>query len=186
MVSKLKPLERVTWLRNHSPYAHAFLSLTTVVVFAYVKYIAAFAPICLLRNTILGGYRRSSLSTICEAFSRHLRQSHSLTGNGFTTSIWYARLKLLVAANINLLTHCGRVTHICVSISASVHSSSLAQITACRPIGTNSGILLIVPLGTNFGEILMGCYTFSFRKGIWKCCLENGGHFVSAPMCLSR
>ena len=51
---------------------------------------------------------------------------------------------------------------------------------------TNSGILLIVPLEANFGEILMESYTFSFRKGIWKCCLENGGHFVSASTCLSR
>ena len=31
-------------------------------------------------------------------------------------------------------------------------------------IGTNAGILLIGPLGTNFSEILIGIQTFSFKK----------------------
>ena len=31
-------------------------------------------------------------------------------------------------------------------------------------IWTNAGILLIVPLGTNFSEILIKTYTFSFKK----------------------
>ena len=41
---------------------------------------------------------------------------------------------------------------------------------ACRLVGTqaiistNDGILLIVPLGTNFSEILIKIYTFSFKK----------------------
>ena len=37
-------------------------------------------------------------------------------------------------------------------------------------------------LGTNFGEILIEIYTFSLKKGIWKCRLDIGGHFISASM----
>ena len=51
-------------------------------------------------------------------------------------------------------------------------------------IWTNVGILLIGPLGTNFNEMLTEIHTFHSRKSIWKCCLENGVHFVSASMCL--
>ena len=45
------------------------------------------------------------------------------------------------------------------------------------------GVLLIGPLGTNFSEILTEIHKFSLKKCIWKCRLENGGHFVSASMC---
>ena len=48
------------------------------------------------------------------------------------------------------LTHWGRVTHICVS-----------DITI---IGSNNGLLLIEPLGTNFSEILIQIFIFSFKK----------------------
>ena len=46
---------------------------------------------------------------------------------------------------------------------------------------TNAGILLIEPLGTNFSEILIAIYVFSFKKMHSKMS-ENGGHFVSASM----
>ena len=47
-------------------------------------------------------------------------------------------------------------------------------------IRTSDGILLIGPSGTNFSEIEI---YFLLTKCIWKCHLENGGHFVSASMC---
>ena len=50
-------------------------------------------------------------------------------------------------------------------------------------IWTNARILLICALGTYFNEILIEMDTFHSRKSIWKCRLENGGPFVSAPMC---
>ena len=50
-------------------------------------------------------------------------------------------------------------------------------------IWTNAGILLIVPLGTNFSEILIEIDTFSFKKMHLKMSSENGGHLVSASMC---
>ena len=43
--------------------------------------------------------------------------------------------------------------------------------------------LLTGPLATNLNEILIEIHTFSFRKCIWKCRLENGGHIVLASMC---
>ena len=60
------------------------------------------------------------------------------------------------------LTHWGRVTHIYVSKQTII-------------IWTNAWILLIWPLGTNFSEILIEIYIFSFMKinfklssGIWR------------------
>ena len=49
---------------------------------------------------------------------------------------------------------------------------------------TNAGIVLIGFVGTNFSEILIEIYTFSFKKmHLKKSSLENGGHFVSDSMC---
>ena len=68
--------------------------------------------------------------------------------------------------------------HICVSKLTSIGSDNcLVRWQAI--IWTNAGILLIGSWGTNFSEILIEIHTFSF---IWKCCLENGGHFVLASM----
>ena len=49
-------------------------------------------------------------------------------------------------------------------------------------IGTNAGILLIGPLGTNFSDILIGIQTFHSKNGIWKHRLQNSIYFVSASM----
>ena len=48
-------------------------------------------------------------------------------------------------------------------------------------IWTDVGILLIGPLGTNFSEILIEIYTFSFRKMHLK--MEDGGYFALVSMC---
>ena len=64
-----------------------------------------------------------------------------------------------------LLTHWGRVTHICVSKLTIIGSDNgLSPGRRQAIIWTNPGILLIGPLGTNFSEILIGIQTFSFRK----------------------
>ena len=63
------------------------------------------------------------------------------------------------------LTHWGRVTHICVSkptIVGSDNGSAPGRRQAI--IWTNAGILLIGPLGTNFSEIFIKIYIFSFKK----------------------
>ena len=70
-----------------------------------------------------------------------------------------------VITRANLLTHWGRVTHICVgklSIIGSDNGLPPGQRQAI--IWTNGGILLMQNLGTNFSETLSEIYTFSFNK----------------------
>ena len=63
------------------------------------------------------------------------------------------------------LTHWGRVTHICVGkITIIVSNNGLLTERRQAIIWTNAGILLIVPLGTNFSDIITGIQTFSFKK----------------------
>ena len=81
------------------------------------------------------------------------------------------------------LTHWGRVTHICfnyITIIGSDYGLSPGRHPAI--IWTNAGILLIGPIGTNFNEILIIMYIFSFKKMHLKMS-GNGCHFVSALMC---
>ena len=63
------------------------------------------------------------------------------------------------------LTHWGRVTHICVNKLTIIGSDNgLSPGRRQAIIWTNDGILLIAPLGTNFSEILIEIYIFSFKK----------------------
>ena len=52
-------------------------------------------------------------------------------------------------------------------------------------IWTNVSILLIGYLGTNFNEIVIKIHTFSFKKCMWKCCLQNVCQFCLGPNVLS-
>ena len=73
--------------------------------------------------------------------------------------------KSLICATWMDYTHWGRVTHKCVgklSIIGSDNGFSPGGRQAI--IWTNSGILLIEPLVTNFSEILIETHIFSFKK----------------------
>ena len=64
-----------------------------------------------------------------------------------------------------MLTHWGRVTHICVGKLTIIGSDNgLSPGRRQAIIWTNAGILLIGPLGTNFSEILIEIVPFSFKK----------------------
>ena len=64
-----------------------------------------------------------------------------------------------------ILTHWGRVTHICVSKLTIIGSDNgLSPGRRQAIIWTNDRILLIGPLGTNLSEILIVIYTFSLKK----------------------
>ena len=64
-----------------------------------------------------------------------------------------------------LLTHWGRVTHICVSELTIIGlDKGLSPGRRQAIIWNNAGLLLIEPLGTNFSEISIGIQTFSFKK----------------------
>ena len=63
------------------------------------------------------------------------------------------------------LTHWGRVTHICVSKLTIIGSDNgLSPGRHQAIIWTNAEILIIGPLETNFSEILIEIYIFSFKK----------------------
>ena len=64
-----------------------------------------------------------------------------------------------------VLTHWGRVMHICV-VKQTIIGSYNGLLPGWRQaiIYTNAGILIIGPLGTNFSEILIGIKTFSLKK----------------------
>ena len=80
------------------------------------------------------------------------------------------------------LIHWGRVTHICVSNLTIIGSDNgLWPGRRQAIIWTNAGILSIGTLGTNFNEILIKLYTFSF---IWKCRLEMAA-ILSWPQCVN-
>ena len=64
----------------------------------------------------------------------------------------------------NTFIHWGRKTHICVSKLTIIGSNSgLSPGRRQAIIWTNTGALLIGPLGTNFSEILIKIHTFSFK-----------------------
>ena len=68
-------------------------------------------------------------------------------------------------AMITILTHWGRVTHICVGNLTIIGSDNcLSPGLRQAIIWTSAGILLIGPLGTNFSEILIGVQIFSLTK----------------------
>ena len=66
---------------------------------------------------------------------------------------------------VNLLTHWGWVTNICVGNLTIIGSDNgLSPGRRQAIIWTNDGILLIGPFRTNFSEILIGIHTFSSRN----------------------
>ena len=66
---------------------------------------------------------------------------------------------------LTVLTHCGRVTHICVSKLTIIDSDNgLSPGRRQAIIWTNDVVLLIEPLGTKFSEILIGIQTFSLKR----------------------
>ena len=65
----------------------------------------------------------------------------------------------------SVLTHWGRVTHICVSKLTIIGSDNVLSPGRRQAIiWTNAGILLIWTLGTNFSETLSEIHAFSFKK----------------------
>ena len=70
-----------------------------------------------------------------------------------------------ILVGVDVLTGWGRVTHICINKLTIIGSDNVLSPDRRQAIiWTNAGILLIGPLGTNFGEILIEILTFSFKK----------------------
>ena len=98
-----------------------------------------------------------------QMFTCHWRCSVAFTWYQF--HIVSKILFCMMALKIILLTHWGRVTHICVGKLTIIGSDNgLLPERRQAIIWTNAGILLIGPLGTNFNEILIEIQTFSLKK----------------------
>ena len=92
-------------------------------------------------------------------------------------------ISAVLIKKLNVLTHWGRVTHICVGKQTIIGSDNgLSPGRRQAIIWTNAGILLIGPLGTNFSEISNKLH-FHSQKCVWKCRLRNVFHFVTSSMC---
>ena len=73
--------------------------------------------------------------------------------------------KISYALGLFILTHCGRVSHICVSKLTIIGSDNgLSPDRRQAIIWTKAGILLIGPLGTNFSGNLFEYHTYSLKK----------------------
>ena len=78
--------------------------------------------------------------------------------------IWNLKCQSL-CTGLNVLTHWGRVTHICVSKLTIIGSDNgLSPGRRQAIIWTNAGILLIGPIRTNFNEIFIEINIISFKK----------------------
>ena len=70
-----------------------------------------------------------------------------------------------ISSEITVLTHWGRLTHMCVSKLTIIGSDNgLSPGRRQAIIWTNAGILLIKPLETNFSELLIKIHTFTLKK----------------------
>ena len=86
-----------------------------------------------------------------------------------------------------ILTHWGRVTHICVDNLTIIGSENgLSPGRRQAIIWTNDRILLIGPLGTNFNEILIEIHTFSLKKKAFKKFVWKMAAILSRPQCVMR
>ena len=75
------------------------------------------------------------------------------------------------------------MTHICVGKLTTIGSDNgLSPGRRQAIIRTNTGILLMGPLGTNLSEILIGIQKFSFKKMYLKMSSAKWRPFVSASM----
>ena len=104
----------------------------------------------------------------CQATSHYLSQCwlSSMSLDGITRPQWVKyNWNKFVKRYFKSLTHWGRVTHICVSKVTIIGSDNgLPPGRRQAIIWTNAEILLIGHLGTNFSEILIVIYIFSFKK----------------------
>ena len=81
------------------------------------------------------------------------------------TNVDPIHLCIYSSLGLNLLTHWGWMTHICVSKIIIIGSDNgLSPGWHKAIIWTNAVILLIWTLGTNFSEIFSKIHTFSFKK----------------------
>ena len=118
-------------------------------------------------------YTQKCIHTFCAFFglihNRILPISFRVTslalGQIMNNSPYASKAILKNVGTETTLTHWGRVMHMCVSNLTIIGSDNgLSPGRRQAIIWTNAGIVLIGTRGTNFSEILIKIYTFSFKK----------------------
>ena len=106
-------------------------------------------------------YSSYKAAAFCECFG----DNHRVLKNSNVDCVVLHEHVVWINVYPHLLTHWGRVTHICIGNLTSIGSDNgLSPGRRQVIIGTNAGILLIKPLGTIFSEILIEIHAFSFKK----------------------
>ena len=102
---------------------------------------------------------------VYQAF-KHVLYHLLVKGYEWWWTIYHENASFLIRSTSKfVLTHWGRVTHLWVSKLTNIASDNgLSPGRRQAIIWNNAGILLIGPLGTNFGEILIEIHTFSLKK----------------------
>ena len=86
----------------------------------------------------------------------------------------------------NVLTHWGRVMHICIgNLNIIGSNNGLWPSRHQAIIWTNAGILLVGPLGTNFSEISIEILIFSFKKKHFESVVSEMVAILSQPQCVN-
>ena len=103
----------------------------------------------------------NSSTQVCDGNSEIGHISFSTSDSITQNDTWDVARSL----HVQLLTHWGQVTHICVGNLTIIGSDNgLSPGRRQAIIWTKAGISFIGPLGTNFSEILIEILTFSFKK----------------------
>ena len=161
------------------------------------------APLCYVLITIFMG-ELSPISGVCNLCSKRSFNYFGVLAHDYDVCMWYLQVQRRITHGLPeyslaelfwrweyiqenavfILTHWGRVTHICVGNLAILGSDNgLLPGRRQTIVWNNTGILLIRPSETNFSGILIKIHSFHSRKYFWKYRLENGGHVVSTSMC---
>ena len=92
---------------------------------------------------------------------------------------------LPLVQTISLLTHWGQMTHICISKSTIIGSDN-GLLPGWRQaiIGTNAGILLIGPYGTNFSEIFNQNSNIFIHENEFESVVCKMAAILSPPLCV--
>ena len=104
--------------------------------------------------------------------------------SSFHIALYYIITNLLLPC-ANCLTHCGRVTHICIGKLTIVGSDNgLSPEQRQAIIWTNAGILLIGHLGTNFNKNLIEILTFFIHKNAIESVVCEMAAILPGPQCV--
>ena len=146
------------YVMTHVRYSHGFFVFCCRWVISYSNWI------------YLPKFRRIVLLKFYNYF---------LTENKFKNEI--CKVVSILSRLQFVLTHLGRVMHICISKLTIICSDNGLLSSQCQAIiSTNAGISLIWPLETQLNKILV---IFIKKNCTWKYCMGNVSHVISLSMC---